>query len=362
MPTSKLTTQEAQQARAFNETLFGDFSAIAPEEDTEALKSDWARIDEEVRVDDVRGSALEVRRMQRESLKLAALLKRDEERMRRCLCEAIFPTCPPSIGKPPYLVPIACLHGFWDGRFIVDEVCPFCCRKQAMTWRTIQYFVGSWRSRFSTALERLCCGPRDGEQPPGTGIDPKFTYNPDLYAQPTFATLVKEFGLAETILDAPPARSPTSRSRFPSTISRSTRRRPRWPATASRWSRSSTSTMPRPSTRSPASPSIWTAPDRLTDKNAVRPGDKVVLIVQDGVARDYVPVERGSGKYLFETEKRTIINEADLKRVAELTAAADAARAELGAARRTARDADHGLVERFGPTSRRLPARATRRR
>ena len=84
----------AQQARAFNETLFADFTEIAPEEDSLALKSDWARIDEEVRVDDVRGAALDIRRMQRESLQLAALLERDQERMRRCLCESDLPDLP----------------------------------------------------------------------------------------------------------------------------------------------------------------------------------------------------------------------------------------------------------------------------
>ena len=41
----------------------------------------------------------------------AAFTQTDEERLRRCLCDNLFPACPPELGKAPYFVPISCLRG-----------------------------------------------------------------------------------------------------------------------------------------------------------------------------------------------------------------------------------------------------------
>jgi hypothetical protein len=42
------------------------------------------------------------------------------------------------------------------------------------------------------------------------------------------------------------------------------------------------------------------AKDRIYDSGDVAPGDKVALIVRDGVAVDYIKVERGGGKFLYD--------------------------------------------------------------
>jgi hypothetical protein len=44
--------------------------------------------------------------------------------------------------------------------------------------------------------------------------------------------------------------------------------------------------------------------DLVLDDGAVSPGDKVALIIKDGVAIDYVKVETGAGKFLFEQSTR----------------------------------------------------------
>ena len=142
--------------------------------------------------------------------------------------------------------------------------------------------------------------------------------------------MVKEFGLAETILDAPPRQVTDIKVTVPVNDLAVDEARKAMAGNGIEVVEVVDMKDAAAFDRIAARTVAMDASDRLIDKNAVRPGDKVVLIVQDGVARDYVPVERGSGKYLFETEKRTIVAEEDVKRVAELTAAADAARAELG--------------------------------
>ena len=143
-----------------------------------------------------------------------------------------------------------------------------------MTWRTVQYFVGSWRSRYRRALERLCCGPRDGERPPGTGIDPKFTYNPDLYAQPTGATLVKEFGLVESHPRRPAPR-PVTDVKVTVPVNDLAVDEAKTALTGNGIEVVEVDrhrAMPAAFDKIAGLTVVWAAPDRLTDKNAVRPG------------------------------------------------------------------------------------------
>src|SRR5690606_13381114 len=71
--------------------------------------------------------------------------------------------------------------------------------------------------------------------------------------------------------------------------------------------------------------------DLLMSGGEVRPGDKVALLVQDGVARGYVLVEHGSGRLPFETARSGGLDAAAIRRAEELVTRAEAVKGDFGA-------------------------------
>src|SRR5690606_8919714 len=156
--TARLTRAEFAEAEAFSRSLVEAFGAIATEEETALLKARIERARQDHPIEDVRGDALEIRQMQQSMAVLEAFRQTEEERLQRCVCENWFPRCPRGLGKPPFFVPIGCLRGSYSSDGISrQEVCAFCCRKQAMAWRSLQYFVGDIRPRLAMNLARNCC-------------------------------------------------------------------------------------------------------------------------------------------------------------------------------------------------------------
>ena len=109
--TAKLTEAEAGLASSFNERLLKDFRSAATEEETAIFIERIQKARNDNPISGTQGAARQVRQMQQATAIFKAFLTSDEERLRRCVCEALFPTCPPALGKAPFFVPIACLRG-----------------------------------------------------------------------------------------------------------------------------------------------------------------------------------------------------------------------------------------------------------
>lgn len=341
---ARLTRAEFAEANAFHDTLTESFSQLATPQETEILK---ARV-EQARADNplgnLSGSALEVRQMQQAAAIFAAFAETDEERLRRCLCEALFPTCPPDLGKAPYFVPIACLEGKYDEpSFFVTELCPYCCRKQAMTWRSLQYFIGDGRAAIAKRFAAVCCGTRRTDTTPPKG---RLQYDPGRYAQMDFGRFAEENELVNTFLD----RAERLPSDFVTKVDVNDLSQEEAQATLRGTGVEVVETIDVDDAKAfellekrfaGVSPT-----DLLVSAGNVRPGDKVALLVQDGVARGYVLVEQGTGKLPFEAAKAATLKlpDGEIKRVDEFirdTEVAKAELAELGKTRETlAKDVD----------------------
>ena len=111
------------------------------------------------------------------------IVQSEAERRRQCLCEHFPPPCPLPPGDPPYLVPIACVKGYVDGggNIAVREICLFGCRKQAITWRSANYWLSAYRSIGETWLHQLCCPPK-----PKPGAAQGYGYTSGTYVGETF--------------------------------------------------------------------------------------------------------------------------------------------------------------------------------
>lgn len=249
--------------------------------------------------------------------------------MRRCVCQALFPTCPPDLGKAPFLVPIACLRGKFDNpSFFLEEVCPFCCRKQAMTWRSLQYFIGDSRDQVAKVLGQVCCGRRDDGDDGGGGIKPGIKYDPGKYSNIVVADLIEEYQVVDAFVGRP-RKSPTDYKKkiVVNDLSEADAKK-----TLIGNGIEIAETIDVDDEKAfqiieEKSVGISTT-DQLISAGSVRPGDKVGLLVQDGVARGYVLLERGSGKLLFPTKTAVISKEDELK-AKELVIATNTAKIEL---------------------------------
>ncbi|MEO0999787.1 MAG: R3H domain-containing nucleic acid-binding protein, partial [Pseudomonadota bacterium] len=157
-----LKTADRNTAVALNRTLLTEFEAVAEPEETERVKKLWEVAARAYQPNRVSGPAREAVSMQLESAKLGIIAKADEDRLRRCRCEAGVVPCPPALGEAPLFVPLACLEVSAADNDLrrLDELCLYCCRKQAMTWRSFRYYEGDVLAERFEQLERLCCEPK----------------------------------------------------------------------------------------------------------------------------------------------------------------------------------------------------------
>jgi len=171
---------ERRDAKKFVEGLREKYvDEIGDEEVAKRIEARFKSIDDKFDGLNASGAMLETFELQRYTEKYKAIRETDEERIRRCLCDALLPRCPEK-GRDPNLVPIACLRLKIGGQGIeIEDVCHYCCRKQAMTWWMVQYFIAELRSDFGADLAELCCPPP--KLPPFNPppfIDPKIPWEP----------------------------------------------------------------------------------------------------------------------------------------------------------------------------------------
>jgi len=325
---AKLTEAEAKEAVVVNDKLFKLFQKTASKEETETLKTRIEQAKKDNPIGNTQGTARQVRQMQQATAIFAAFLKSDDERLRRCICQALFPTCPPPLGKAPFLVPIACLRGGFDGgAFFIDEVCPFCCRKQAMTWRSLQYFIGDSRDQVARVFARVCCG-RENEDDGNGGVKPDLHYNPGKYSNIVAADLIDEYQLKEAFVGRPP-KSPTDIKKKVAVNDLSEADAKKTLLGNGIEIAATIDVDDEMAFKTIEGKSIGiSAADQLISAEMVRPGDKVGLLLQDGVARGYVLLEKGSGKLPFPT-KTALISKQDELKAKELITSTNTARGEL---------------------------------
>lgn len=329
---AKLTEAEAKVAVSFNETLFNQYEKIATTEEIATYKARAEKARQDNPVEGFQGTARQVRQMQQATAVFAAFAKSDDERLRRCVCDAFFPSCPPDLGKPPFLVPIACLRGSLDNQFLfLDEVCPFCCRKQAMTWRSLQYFIGESREKIAEQLSFVCCD-RDDDDNGNGGIKPGLTYDPGKYTKLQVADLVEEYKIVDAFTGRPQT-SPTD-YRTKISVNDLSEEEAKKTLIGNGVEVEVIDVDNDKAFEIIESKSVGVdTTDRLISAGSVRPGDTVGLLVQDGVARGYVLLENGSGKPPFSVKSAELsidISEEDKRKAVELISATDSAKGELG--------------------------------
>lgn len=335
--TAKLTEAEAKDAGAFNDALIEEFERVATEQEAELLRLRVQKAIEDNPLGNAQGAARQVRHMQQAMAVLAAFTWSEDERLRRCVCEALFPACPPDLGDPPYFVPIACLRGGFDPQdgVSLETVCGFCCRKQAMTWRSLQYFIGDFRDMVAERLSRICCGPEKKEEEEQGEDKTDVFYDPDLYNRLELLELMEKFEVMPPSLGWPPQPpDPPLGSGIKVDVNGFSEAEAKKTLLGNGIDiAESIDINDENAFQIIESKSVGVSvTERLISAGAVRPGDKVGLLLQDGEARGYVLLERGSGKLPFPTEeaKPSVgISEADQKKAAEFIESTNAAKSEL---------------------------------
>ncbi|MDX1342083.1 MAG: DUF6519 domain-containing protein [Reinekea sp.] len=299
----RLDKGEQIVARQFNDELVEKWASHTNDaEGVEMLRKRIQQIDKDINPDGATGEVREARFMMREALVYQAINESDEERIRRCLCKAVMPSCP-TPGEAPYLVPIACLRGrVENGQIRLSEVCAHACRKQAMSWRWLNYFMKEVVDNYSQRLAEFCCPPPAiGQLPDGPiykapdkrwHFDPKIDFKAENYISRIDDGLrlfsgkrsPSEFKVKVDVndlgIDQAKVAFKGNGIEVAETIDIGDAQ-----AIA----------------RIKAASAGIEAANLVLDAGDVAPGDKVALIVSDGVAVDYVKLETGGGKFLYQT-------------------------------------------------------------
>ena len=334
-----LKSEEQVIARAYNDDLierYGRF--INDDAEMAKINAQVKAIDNKIKADEAVGPVKETRLLQREIAVFQLLKNTEDERLRRCICDALIPRCA-TLGKAPFLIPIACVEGVLENQeLIITKLCTFSCRKQALTWRTIKYYFGHLGDQLRNRVETVCCPPPPDDD--DDGVIPKPGFN--------------DFGISANMIDTDYILKATDRSmriitgRNPPTDYKVNPKVVDLGIDQARIALEGngvevTTTIEIEDVdaiKKLREASVGINPkDRIYDTGDVAPGDKVALIVRDGVAVDYVKVESGGGKFLYDKKPAS-----GAKVPGEILAGAKALEERLKAARAAAATAETGLV------------------
>lgn len=295
----RLNSKEQAIARKYNDELVKRYkSHVKDGQAASRLDQQIEKINKEFDVDSASGEVRETRFLQREAAVYALVRETDAERLQRCLCDALLPRCP-VLGEPPFLVPIACLEGVVEGdRIFLRDLCVSCCRKQAMSWRMVQYYSAEIREQWGESLTGFCCPPEED----GAVVGPKPGSDFSLGAIDSQLT-PKFFGeQADKSLRILTGRNPPSDYLVRPDIDDLGIEQAKTALSGNGVEVTQTIDVDDADAIGKireASAGIK-ARDLVLDDGSLAPGDKVALIVKDGVAIDYVKLETGGGKYIFD--------------------------------------------------------------
>jgi hypothetical protein len=327
--TAKLNKAEFAESQRFREVTVDAFAKLATDDEVILLKDRIGEAERAFPTGNLSGAALEVRQMQQAVAVFAAFQESDQERLLRCACENLFPTCPPNPGAPPYFVPIACLRGLFDGGMLLQEVCPYCCRKQAMTWRSLQYFIGEMRGKVAKTLERICCA----EKKEG-GAGP--VRDPGRFTKFDLTMFADDFKLVNTFIDRPEKLPTDFKTKVDVANLSSEDARTMLRGTGIDVAETVDINDPKAFDIIQSKVAGIGATDILYSAGEVRPGDKVALLVQEGVARGYVLLARGSGRLPFERAGGlSVVTDADKTLADKLIRDVAAVRTDIAALSKT---------------------------
>ena len=317
-----LTRDEAKVTEAVNKTLMAEYVALAEPDRQEEVKKMIALAAKEYNPDAVSGAARDVRRMQMEAAKFGIIATAEEEDRIACGCANGLVPCPPAAGQNGHLVPVGCIKTI-NARSEVsplESLCVYCCRKQAMTWRSARYYQGSFISERFQGLKYECC--REREKPEidfGKWLD---EWVDDLYLPPKFEPrpipqpvpdpiwppkLHPDYGTLPTY-PSPYDPRPFDPTRFINPkpdIAMFNTRDAEALLTGNGFDLVKTIELDDESDPLGALAKLGASGDTVLGRDAPEPGDKVAMVTRGGKAVDFVVVEKGLGKLPFETEAMT---------------------------------------------------------
>ncbi len=311
-----MTLEEQKVASAVNKTLAEEYLSGAEPERADEIKRLLAQAEAEIVPEAVQGTARDVRRMQLEAAKLGIIAAAEREDELFCQCFSAFPFCPSKEGAFTHLVPVACVRPLRpkQGIHLGIELCEFCCRKQAMTWRSYRYYQGSFIDDYLKDAKAMCCRPAE-QQPGGKWRD--------------WIEAINDIGVRRPVLDTvpepepellwPPIKQPggglRDLGRGMADMGKYIRLRPDI-ATLSATEATNVLTgngydvlevLDLDGSSDPLGKlgELGFQGDSVLGREAPEPGDKVVMLASGGKALDFVVVRKGSGKLPFETEADT---------------------------------------------------------
>ncbi len=167
-----LTAGEAGEVDKVADGLLKDYAKLISAPEAEEISAIWKQADTEYSIAGLAAAPAEKRRMQRAVAKIATVAEYERRFLVDCECATALTPCAPPAGNPA-LVPLGCVtfETFGPGEVILAKLCTFCCRKQAMTWRSYRYHQGSFFDTFLPEMEKRCCGST--EPPKQGGLGPK---------------------------------------------------------------------------------------------------------------------------------------------------------------------------------------------
>jgi len=339
-----LKSEEQVIARSYNEDLMKRYARfINDDAKMDEIKARVKAIDEKIKADQAVGEVKETRLLQREIAVFQLLKNVEDERLRRCICDAMIPRCADP-GRAPFLVPIACVEGQLEARqLVITRLCTLSCRKQALTWRTIKYYFGHLGERLWKRVDTMCCPPPEDDDDGVIPRPPKFTDFGVPLDRIDSEYILRETDRSIRILTG--RNPPTDYKVNPHVVDLGIDQA----KIALEGNGVEVATEIEiedvDAIRKLREASVGIdAKDRINDAGDVAPGDRVALIVRDGVAVDYIKVESGGGKFLYDRKGAPGVELPD-KALERAESKAAALEERLKAAREAAATAEAGLAD-----------------
>lgn len=320
-----MTIPEETVAKAVNKTLVRDYVANAAPDRAKEIEIILRDAEAKFNPRAARGSVRDIRRMQLAAAQFGIIAAAEEEDSIACECVHAFTPCPPDPGKFGRLVPVACIKMVerTDNLTDLSEVCDFCCRKQAMTWRALRYYDGSFIDNRINEIKEKCCRPT--EPKPGIDfgdwfddwvggiydpkpVDPVPFPDPRPEPHPLWPPITRPGGGLSPINPGwtdPVPYGPGKYINPKPDISRLPLNQAATVLTGNGFDVVETLNLDDGADPFEKLGALGLKGDSVLGRDTPEPGDKVIMLSSGGKAVDFVVFEKGSGKLPFETEAET---------------------------------------------------------
>ena len=321
-----LTTAEEVMFTETSSGLLADYGKLISEPEAAEIQGLWAVADKEYSIAGLAGATADMARMQRAVSRVGILDSFERRSVEDCLCLNGLTPCPPNPAKPS-LVPLGCVRFTIDPpEFIrLENVCNYCCRKQALTWRSYRYYdQHDFIADTVTKLKDRCCTTPPKPEPGGfdgylddlnfddwvVPYDPKFP--PDIAVKwpPRDGIRVPDGGFTDPAPDYTVNVVPDIKT---------------FPVAAAG------DILTGHGLELIQTIDIANDPDALGTvlglaeagnytgniKAAPQPGDKVVMLTSGGKALDYVVIGQGGGRFVYQTKSDVALQQQVIAKAVE---------------------------------------------